>query len=168
MQSVLEIVYDWMFENHLKLNEDKTKILLIRNRAIRETCLANSTKITFRQTELNFCDEAKNLGVIFDENLSFEKQVSLVVRNANFHLRQIGMIKKYLSVTLCLKVIYNLVLSRIDYCNSLYYNLPNYLLNKLQVGQNKAARLLMNISRRERITPVLMELHWLPVKDRII
>ena len=59
------------------------------------------------------------------------------------------------------------MLSRLDYCNSVFYGLPNYLLKKLQNTQNRAARLIKGLRLRERITPTLIELHWLPVKARI-
>ena len=64
-------------------------------------------------------------------------------------------------------LIHNHVISRLDYCNSIYYRLPNILLKKLQNIQNRAARLIKKIPLRERITPALIELHWLPMKARI-
>ena len=60
----------------------------------------------------------------------------------------------------------NYVLSRLDYCNSIYYGLPNNLLRKLQTTQNRAARLIKGLRLRERITPALIDLHWLPIKAR--
>ncbi|XP_068246244.1 uncharacterized protein [Palaemon carinicauda] len=59
-------------------------------------------------------------------------------------------------------------LIRLDYCNVLYYGLPNYNLRKIQNVFNRAARLIKGLSPRERITPTLIELHWLPIKARII
>ena len=58
-------------------------------------------------------------------------------------------------------------MSRLDYCNSIYYGLPNYQLKKLQNVQNRAARLIKGTRLSDRITPVLIDLHWLPVKARI-
>ena len=57
--------------------------------------------------------------------------------------------------------------SRLDYCNSLFYNIPAYQLEKLQRIQNAAARLILKESKFCHITPLLMTLHWLPVKYRI-
>ena len=65
-------------------------------------------------------------------------------------------------------LIHNYVISRLDYCNSIYYGLPNYLLKKLQNILNRAARLIRGLSPYDRITPVLIDLHWLPIKARII
>ena len=62
----------------------------------------------------------------------------------------------------------NQIHSRIDYCNTIYFNLPNYLLRKLQVCMNKAARMIQGINFTDRVTPCLIDLHWLPIKARII
>ena len=65
-------------------------------------------------------------------------------------------------------LIHNYVISRLDYCNVLYYGLPDYILKKMQSVWNRAARLIKGLSPRERIRPMLIELHWLPVEARII
>ena len=61
-----------------------------------------------------------------------------------------------------------MVISRVDYCNSIYHGLPKFQLYKLQKILNRAARLIKGTSPRERITPVLIDLHWLPIKARIM
>ena len=58
--------------------------------------------------------------------------------------------------------------SRIDYCNSLLYGIPEYAIKRLQRVQNLAARVVTRASKYSSITPTLKKLHWLPVKYRII
>ena len=58
-------------------------------------------------------------------------------------------------------------MSRIDYCNSLYINLPNYSLRKLQSVINRSARLVCSLPPRIPTTGYLIDLHWLPIKTRI-
>ena len=67
----------------------------------------------------------------------------------------------------CAAAVRALVLSRLDYANSLLYDVPDCALEKLQVLQNNAARLVSRCPRRGHITPVLRQLHWLPIRQRI-
>ena len=64
-------------------------------------------------------------------------------------------------------VLHAFVTSRIDYCNGLLYGLPDCEIAKLPRVQNAAARLLMSCKKYDHITPVLINLHWLPVRYRI-
>ena len=63
-------------------------------------------------------------------------------------------------------VVCALVLCRLDYCNSVLSGLPAEQISRLQRVQNAAARLVLNKKKRDHITPLLKELHWLPVKHR--
>ena len=91
-------------------------------------------------------------------------QINAVVKKCNFYIRNIGKIRKYVNVEKCKILVNSLVLSQLDYCNALYSGLPNSLLSRLQKVQNTAARLTLRVKRSAHITPVLMELHWLPVE----
>ena len=74
---------------------------------------------------------------------------------ANFHM---DAMKKLVSA---------FVLSRIDYCNSLFAGLSNDKITKLQHIQNNAARLVLKQPKRHHINPVFKDVHWLPIKARI-
>ncbi len=65
------------------------------------------------------------------------------------------------------KVINAFILSRLDYCNSLYFRIRQTAISRLQLVQNAAARLLSGVKKREHITPILRSLHWLPVCFRV-
>jgi len=79
----------------------------------------------------------------------------------------IARLKSFLSCDDLEKVIHAFITSQLDYCNSLYFGLPQSSLRRLQLVQNAAARLLTGTRRREHITPILASLHWLPVLFRI-
>ena len=64
-------------------------------------------------------------------------------------------------------MVHALVMGRVDYCNTLLYGLPKNNINKLQRLQNMGARLITNTPRFCHITPVLCQLHWLPIGVRI-
>ena len=82
-------------------------------------------------------------------------------------LRRIGKIRSFLSTDAANKLAVSLILSKLDYCNSLLAGLPDNKLNKLQRIQNHAARLVLRTSRHASPTAPLRTLHWLPVKARI-
>ena len=109
---------------------------------------------------------AKNIGVWFDNTLSMNKQVNSLRKSAFYHLRNLAT-RRFLSHNHCEILIHAFITSRIDYCNSLLPGLPQHLLEKLQHVQNFAARLLPYTKKHGHISPILKELHWLPVKFRI-
>ena len=108
--------------------------------------------------------------VMLDKNLDMDAQIKSVCRSALYHIRNIGAIRKLLPQSAAAQLIHSLVTSRIDYCNSLLYGLPNCRIKQLQRIQNIAARAvtLTRCSPGEHITPVLKSLHWLPIKFRIV
>ena len=64
-------------------------------------------------------------------------------------------------------LVHAFITSRLDYCNSLFYGLPNSQLAKLQKEQNTTARLVCGTPRWSHVMPLLYQLHWLPVHYRI-
>ena len=110
----------------------------------------------------------RDLGVVFDQYLTFHDHISGICRSTHFHLRSSGRIWNILTFDATAQLIHALITTRLDFCNSILYNLPNNKIKRLQRIQNQAARMLKRIPRRNRITPVLRELHWLKIHDRII
>ena len=109
----------------------------------------------------------RNLGISFDPELSFKKQIDTVVKSCNFQIRNMYAISKYLDQKSLHVLVHSLVISKIDYCNSRYVSLPNYVLRKLQSVINRSARLIYSLPSRVPTTSYLIELHWLPFKARI-
>ena len=89
-------------------------------------------------------------------------------KSAFFHIRNISRIRKFLSVNSTEALVHAFVTCRLDNCNTLLYGLPNYLVHRLQLAQNCAARLILCGHKYDHVTPFLKELHWLPVEQRII
>ena len=104
---------------------------------------------------------------MFDSGLSMHHQVNSVVKAAWASLWKIGKIRKYLTEDAAKTLVHASITSRLDYCNSLMAGLPATLTNKLQLVQNAAARVITRTKKFDHITPVLRELHWLPIIYRI-
>ena len=99
--------------------------------------------------------------------MSMVSHVKHVCSISYYHLRNIASIRSCLTQKAVVRLVYSLVISRIDTANCLLYDLTQCLISKLQRVQNAAARLVVRCHRCEHITPVLMKLHWLPVKQRV-
>ena len=111
--------------------------------------------------------QVKNLGVIFDQVMSMRQHVNYTSRTARFHLRNINRIRRHIPEESCKLVVQSLVTSRLDYSNGLLYGIPKSAVSILQSVQNSVARIVTKTALNEHITPVLKELHWLPVDRRI-
>ena len=109
----------------------------------------------------------KTLGVWFDSELSLKRYVNEKCKVAFFNIRNIRSIRKFISDDLCMKLVQSLVLSHLDYCNSILYGLPMCELNKIQRVINCAAKLVLGKGRRDSASEALFKLHILPVIYRI-
>ncbi|KAK0137188.1 ATP-binding cassette sub-family G member 5 [Merluccius polli] len=121
------------------------------------SCCLSVSKVSY-----SVSTTVRNLGVIFDQDLSFNSHIKQTSRTAFFHLRNITKIRRILSKTDAEKLIHAFVTSRLDYCNSLLSGCPNKSIKTLQLIQNAAARVLTGTRKRDHISPVLASLHWLP------
>ncbi len=90
-----------------------------------------------------------------------------VTKTAFLHLRNIAKLRNMLSVSDAEKLVHAFMTSRLDYCNALLGGCPASSINKLQIVQNTAARVLTRSRKYDHITPILQSLHWLPIKFRI-
>ena len=109
-----------------------------------------------------------NLGIIFDQFLSFDDYISSICRSTHFHLRNTNIIQHLLSQNATAQLIHALISIRLDYCNSILYNLFKNSILRLQRIQNQAARILTNTPRRDHITEVLIDLHWLRIVYKLL
>ncbi len=96
--------------------------------------------------------------------LYFENHVSHVTKTVFFHLRNIDQLRNMLPVSDAEKLVHAFMTSRLDYCNALLGGCPASSINKLQIVQNAAARVLTRSRKYDHITPILQSLHWLPIK----
>ena len=163
--SCIKAVNEWMVANKLKMNNEKTEFMLAGTLSKLNDILVKS--ISIDGEEIPISPKVKNLGVILDNHLTMDQAVSQVRKSCYFELRKIAHLRPLISEEATKQLVIAFVLSKFDYCNSLYSSMSSGNIYKLQLVQNHAARLIKQIPKREHISPVLKELHWLPVKFRI-
>ena len=113
---------------------------------------------------------AKNLGSWFDSHMDMATHITKTCGSAFFYLYNIRHIRKYLTSECTEKLIHAFKTSRLDYCNSLLYGVPDHHVQKLQRVMNASARLIFCAPKHPlhcHITPLLKQLHWLPIRLRI-
>ena len=168
LTTIFRKTMSWMLSRKLKLNMNKFKIIIFSTPRHKQQVLDDFGTFVYDDIELSPCSEVKNLGVIFDEDLSFRQQINSTIRNCNFALLNLKGIKIYVPHKLFIELIISEVLSRLDYGNILLLLQPKYQLERLQQIMNRAARIIFNVPYRESITPYLQDrLHWLPMAPRM-
>ncbi|KAF7251619.1 HHIP-like protein 1 [Varanus komodoensis] len=153
---------DSNWANKLKLNPDKTEVLLVGGSGFGE----GELNLVLNGVALPLRDKVHSLGVLLDPELSLEAQVTAVARSAFLQLRLIHQLRPYLEYDCLATVTHALVTSCLDFCNALYVGLPLKTVRILQLVQNRAARLLTGTGRYVHMTSVLRQLHWLPIEVR--
>ena len=150
----------------LKINPDKTEIILFHPKSLQNQVIIGGTIIGHEC--VRFSDEVKNVGVWLDNNLKMDKHVNRIASHCYKLLKDIGRIRNILSKKHTEMLVHAVVTSRLDYCNSLLFNIGKFSLFKLQKVQNAAARLVVRKGKRHSVTGVLKDLHWLKVESRIM
>uniref|UniRef100_A0A8C6NV41 Reverse transcriptase domain-containing protein n=1 Tax=Nothobranchius furzeri TaxID=105023 RepID=A0A8C6NV41_NOTFU len=162
LHTCLNSIKTWMAGSFLQLNEDKTEILICVPYK-----LVPKVRASLGQLASHTKPSIRNLCMTFDPALTLDSHVSSLVRSSFFHLRNIAKLSPILSHSELETVIHTFISSRLDYCNSLFTCLSRTSLSRLQVVQNACARLLIKSSKHTHITPLLLQLHWLPVNFRV-
>ena len=148
MESCIRDVFSWMTSNKLTVNPKKTKYLLFNLRNINPPVNTSN----FDSNIISLSDSSKNLGVIFQTDMSLDKHVSSIVKSCFFQLRDFQHIRLFISKTAAITLANAFVHSRLDFRNSLFYGLFKSSIHRLQKVQNAVARIVSNSSRFSHIT----------------
>ena len=188
IEDCVDDIRRWMGRNKLKLNDEKTEVILFGTRQKLSTlntqcqfrvggskaadldpgtCDSDTVTIRIGNQIISPTNSVKNLGVQYDSVLKMDQHVNKVCGTAYSHLRNIGRIRQYLDANATKSMVNAMVTSRLDYANALLLGVNAQLIKKLQRVQNASARMITATGRREHISPVIRSLHWLPVESRI-
>ncbi len=159
LSSIFFFIYflNWMTSNFLLLNSEKTEVLITGPK----TCMYKLKHcLILDGCSVNSLSSIRNLGVLFDSNLSFETHVSSIIKSKFFHLEHIYKLRPMLSMSNAETLIHAFMTSRLDYCNAFLVGCSTHLIKKLQLVQNAAARVLTRTRRYDYISMVLSTLHY--------
>ena len=165
VEQCISSVKDWMLQNKLRLNDGKTETMCVASK--HTISKVNPISLHAGDCIVAFQQSVRDLGVMLDSNLSMHDHISLICKSAHYQLRKIRSISSLLPQSAIIQLVVSLILSRVDYSNSLLAGLPSSEIRRLQLILNNAARLIFKARKHTHITPLLIKLHWLPVTARI-
>ena len=163
LQQCLSSVQSWMACNKLKLNPAKIEFIVFGTDS-QHAELASFFPTDILGNHLMPSPKVRNLGVIFDACLTFHDHISSIIKSCSYHIKDLRRIRRHLSKSTATTLAIALVSSKLDYCNSLFYNLTTAETRRLHIIQNTLCRIITRTSRYSSITGPLKSLHWLPVK----
>ena len=160
----VEEISQWMCANRLKLNKDKTQFIWLGTPY--QLSKLRCQSVTLAGVNIQISTEATCLGVLIDSALTFAPHVRRLSSVSFYHLRQMKVVRRSLTVEAAKAMVLAFVSSRIDYCNNVIYRASAGHI--LQNVLNAAARIILHKRKFDRITAdVCDQLHWLPVQQRI-
>ena len=168
---VLDQVSTYCVDTCLRLNETKCKYIFIGSKpAIRKLNNLQTTDLNINGSAIERVNCAKVLGVLFDEVLSWQKQVNLCISKAMGNFFQIYRFKKFLDTSAKITLCDSIILSQFNYCDIVYSNMDIYLEKKIQKIQNICLRFIFNYRMKDRCdhNKLLEQLNWLNMKNRRI
>ena len=157
MQSCISDVKAWATVNMLKLNDNKTELMLVTS-TITKHLHYLPTSITIGNAQFPFKQSMKNLFFTLDCHLAMNAHVSNIAQTCYFELRRLASIRRFLTSTATATLVSAFVLSRIDYCNSLLFGSTYDVTSHLQRIQNYTVRAILRLPKSSSITTHLKSL----------
>ena len=155
----------WMRTNLLKLNDGKTKFIIISTR--QQLKHIGEIEIRIGTDTVKPTPWVRNLGYFYDSELKGHIHVAKLVSLTFITIRRISRVRHLLNNDTCKTLMQALVLLKLDYCNSLLLGMPKYLLHCLQKIPNMASRVINNRRKYDSVMEDMKNLHWLKIPECI-
>jgi len=165
VEGCISDVAQWMRSNRLQLNANKTEVIWCTS--ARRQHQIPTASIVVGADVVAPVSSVRDLGIYIDSDLSMMTHVSKTVSACFASLRQIRSIRRSITRPVLQSLVAALTLTRLDYGCSTLAGLPARQLNRLQAVLNAAARLVYSARKSEHVSPLLRDLHWLRVPQRI-
>ena len=163
---IFSIISTWMRSHFLKLNPSKSEIIIFHPASTSPYICVSRVYFT---PDLNLTTQSTVhlLGMTLDSCLTYDNHVTSLMKSTYNHIRNVASVRKLLSIPHIKSLVNAIIMSKLDYCNSLLYGTSSYNLTRLQLLQNSAAKVIYGRRKRDRVSDILEELHWLRVDARI-
>ena len=165
LEQCLLNVKKWMDEAQLKMNPAKTEFIYFGNTRQIQKCTISTINVAGNL--ILRLDTIKYLGVWLDSGLSLNTHVTKKCIAAMLNFIRLRSICHLLTQEATASLLLSLCVSHLDYCNSIFYGLPDSIIGKLQCIQKMCACLVLRRTKWDSVTACLASLHWLPIKQQI-
>ena len=155
-----------MRTNLLKLNDDKTEVIVFGTRS--QLSKIGEVSIKIGNDIISAVPSVRNLGIHFDKELKWTVHINHLTSNLYHILRKVAYVWHLLNEEATKTIIQALVLSKLTTATASTQGAPTYAINKLQRLQNMGCRIIRKVGKYDHITPHLIELHWLRIRERIV
>ena len=154
--------------NKLKLNDDKTEVVLFGTRQQLEKFESNEEFKIKIGCEINKpVSSARNLGYFMESQLKSKTHIINVCGTSYSTLKNIARICSLLTPEAAKIIVQGLVISKLDYCNTLLLGTSGHQLRRLQMIQNMGCRVIRNLKKHDHVSNAMKEIHWLKVQEWI-
>jgi len=160
LQSCIGDLKRWFALNMLVLNSFKTEIILLGSRNRLKQCIVPDIMVVSRVLPLS--TKVRDLGVMFESDISMKTYISKIRSTAFSYLHIIGRLRKCLSMSQCLLLVYFLALSHLNYCFTVSE------LGRLQSLLNASVRVVIRKKGKSEVQTFLADMGWLPIKQWIL
>ena len=167
LQNCIQDIGLWIRTNLLKLNDSKTEFIMVGSKHNLLKTDAKNTAVQIGNDIITCVDSVHHLGFIIDNELKSTTHISNLSSTLFVTIRKIARIRHLIDKEMTKTLMQALVLSKLDYCNSLLIGTSEYNLGKLQRIQNMSCQVINNLKKYDSIANHLQDLHWLRIHERI-
>ena len=164
----VDAVKDWMERNRLRLNPAKTEVIWLGSTYHLQHAPITKEPLLISGSSIIPSKHVRNLGVIFDGDLSMTVHVNKLLSVCFYHIRQLRLVRRSLDIDATHALVRALIHSRLDYCNGVLAHLSIEKCKRLQSVLKAAARLIFQMPGRASVTDLIRsKLHWLSFPERV-
>ena len=167
LENCIDDVYDSCASRRLQINKEKTELIWFGTGCNLQKLSSSDITLTVGDSTIQPTECVRDLGVLLDSELNLQRHIAKVTSVGFYHLRRLKQLRTVLGENITKQLVCSLILSRIDYCNTVLAGLPANTIAPLQRLQNAAARIVFRLGPHDHISTSLQQLHWLPVSFRI-